>query len=101
MTVLGWIILIVGALIVGVGAQLLMRADGLPYRWAITSVATFIGAAVSSEWLFVNYAPEIEGIAVWAALLGGAVVGIVVDLIAQWYAHQQGPGIQGRGAPIG
>ncbi len=100
MTVLGWLILIVGALIVGMGAQLLMKTDVLPYRWVLTSVAAFIGALACSEWLFVDATPVIEGIAVWPALIGGLAVGIVVDLLAQWYAHQQGAGTQGHGAAL-
>lgn len=98
MTYLAWIILIVGALIVGVAAQWLFKAE-LPYRWVITSIGAFLGALAASEWLFAGWTPEIEGIAVWPAIVGGLVVGAVVDLVAQYYAGH-GHGTQGRGVAV-
>jgi uncharacterized membrane protein YeaQ/YmgE (transglycosylase-associated protein family) len=97
-TYLGWIILVVGALAVGAVAQWLFKAD-MPYRWVITAIATFVGAIAASEWLFADWTPEIEGIAVWPAIVGGLVVGVVVDFIAQYYAGQ-GHGTQGHGVAV-
>ncbi len=99
MTLLAWGYLIVGSLIVGVACQWLMKSD-MPYRWIVTSVATLAGAAASSEWLFSGTTPDVEGLAAWPAVIGGLVVGIVVDVAAQWFAGQQRHGTQGRGAAV-
>ncbi len=99
MTLLGWVILAVGSVLVAVVAQLLMRT-GFPYRWIVTAVATFVGALGTSEWLFAGTTPEIEGIAVVPAIVGGLVVGIIVDLVAQWYIRREIPGGQGHGSPV-
>ncbi len=99
MTPLGWAVLVVGAVIVGVVAQLI-RGSSLPYRWVITSIAALVGAAGASEWLFSTTTPEYEGFAIWPAIIGGLVVGIAVDLIMQWFASTlEAPG-QGHGAAI-
>ncbi len=99
MTLLAWIILVVGAVVVGAVAQWVMKAE-MPFRWAVTAIGAFIGALVSSEWLFAGTTPDVEGIAVWPALIGGLVVGVVVDLIAQWFARREAPGGQGHGAAV-
>lgn len=88
MTVLGWIIVVVASLIVGVVAQFLLKAESMPYRWALTAIATFIGAAVASELLFNGTTPELEGMALWPAIVGGLVVGIVVDLVVVYISRQ-------------
>lgn len=98
MTLLGWVIVIVASLVVGVIAQLVLKS-GMPYRWVLTSVATFIGAAVTSEALFQNATPELEGMALWPAIVGGLVVGLVVDLIAVYFARTS-TGDQGHGAAV-
>ncbi|HLO35854.1 MAG TPA: hypothetical protein VK194_07220 [Candidatus Deferrimicrobium sp.] len=92
MTILGWIIVVVASLIVGVVAQYVLKAESMPYRWALTAVATFIGAAVASEMLFNGTTPELEGMALWPAIIGGLVVGIVVDLVAVYFSRQSAGG---------
>lgn len=99
MTPLAWIVVVVGAVVLGLAAQLIMRSN-FPYRWIVTAVAALIGAVGTSEWLFNGTTPEYEGIAVWPALAGGLVVGVVVDLIVQWFAGQQATGGQGHGAAV-
>lgn len=88
MTYLGWAVLIVGALVVGAVAQWIMESD-LPFRWIATSIGAFVGAAAASEWLFQGTTPEYEGFAIVPAVVGGLVVGLVVDVIAQWYARSR------------
>lgn len=97
MTVLGWVILVVGGLVIGVAAQWLLKSDW-PYRWVITAIAAVAGAWVASEVLFTTWTPEIEGIVAWAAVVGGLVVGIVADLIAWYLSRQQAGDGQGHGA---
>jgi uncharacterized membrane protein YeaQ/YmgE (transglycosylase-associated protein family) len=96
-TVLGWAVLIVGGLVIGVAAQWLLKSDW-PYRWVITAIAAVIGAWISSEVIFTTWTPVFEGITVWPAVIGGLVVGIVVDLIAAYLFRQQAGGSQGQGA---
>lgn len=97
-SVIGWIIVIVGALVLGVAAQALVRTGDLPYRWVASSIAAFVGAVGASEWLFPNATPAFEGMAVWPAIVGALVVGAVVDLIAIWYSRSRAHGGQGHGA---
>lgn len=99
MTLLGWIVLVVGALVVGAVAQWVMQAD-MPFRWVATSIGAAIGAGLASEWLFAGTTPEFEGMAIIPAIVGGLVVGVVVDLAAQWYANRQVHGGQGHGAAV-
>ncbi len=83
MTLLGWGVLAVGALIVGAVCQWVRAIDALPFRWIVTAIAAFIGAFATSEWLFNSWTPDYEGFAIWPALIGGIVVGVAVDLVAQ------------------
>ncbi len=98
MTLLGWIVVAAGAVVVGVVAQLI---EGLrvPYQWVITGVAGFVGAVASSEWLYPNWTPAWEGIALWPALIGGLVVAVVVDLIERYLAGMSGSQPTGYGTP--
>ncbi len=100
MSVLGWIIVIVAALALGLAAQLLIKTETLPYRWVISSIGVFVGAVAASEWLFPTATPEIEGIAVWPAIIGGLIVGVVVDLLMVWYDRTRLHGGQGHGAAV-
>jgi uncharacterized membrane protein YeaQ/YmgE (transglycosylase-associated protein family) len=100
MTILGWLILVVGALVLGIAAQFLVRTLDLPYRWIVSSIAAFVGAVGASEWLFTTATPEYEGIALWPALAGGLIVGAVVDLLAIWYSRSREHGGMGHGAPV-
>lgn len=88
MTVLGWILIIGGALVVGLVAQLLEHL--FDWEWLVTGAAAFVGALAASEWLFPTWAPEWEGVAVWAALVGGLVVAIVVDLAERYFVSTSG-----------
>lgn len=100
MSVFGWIIVIVAALALGLVAQLLIKTEALPYRWVISAVGAFLGAIAGSEWLFPTATPEFEGIAVWPAIIGGLIVGVVVDLLMVWYDRTQLHGGQGHGAAV-
>jgi uncharacterized membrane protein YeaQ/YmgE (transglycosylase-associated protein family) len=99
-SVIGWIIVIVGALVLGVAAQALVRTMNLPYRWIVSSIAAFVGAVGASEFLFPSATPQFEGMAVWPAIVGALVVGAIVDLIAVWYARSREHGGQGHGAAV-
>ncbi len=89
-TFLGWTVLVVAAVVVALAAQYLLRTDALPFRWIISAIGAFIGAAAASEWLYSGTTPEYEGIALWPAVVGGLLVGGIVDLALQYYARMTG-----------
>jgi uncharacterized membrane protein YeaQ/YmgE (transglycosylase-associated protein family) len=83
----GWIALIVGALVFGVIVQLTTDAP-TGFEWIVDAIAAFLGALVASElvvaWRTVE--PVWDGLALVPAVLGGLVVGVVVDLAARFLA---------------
>lgn len=85
MGVLGAVLLIVGALVIGVAAQFIgdVRTN---YHWIIVTVAALVGGLFTSEFIvdWRTFEPVWEGLALVPALLGGLVVGIVVDVIARY-----------------
>lgn len=89
MTYLGWFILIVAAIVYAAVLNVLIRRD-VPYRWIVTAIATLVGAVVTSEFVYQGATPEVEGFGFWPAVIGGAVVGLVVDLLAQRAAPTSG-----------
>jgi uncharacterized membrane protein YeaQ/YmgE (transglycosylase-associated protein family) len=83
--VAGWILVVVGALIFGVAAQLLGETRTL-YEWLVDSVAFGIGAFVASEFIIAwrTFEPVYDGLAIVPALIGGLVVGIVVEILTRY-----------------
>jgi uncharacterized membrane protein YeaQ/YmgE (transglycosylase-associated protein family) len=77
----GWIILVVGALLFGVAAQLVGDVR-MGYEWVVDAVAAFVGALVASEFItaFQETGPVVDGLAIVPALIGGLVVGLVVEV---------------------
>jgi uncharacterized membrane protein YeaQ/YmgE (transglycosylase-associated protein family) len=75
----GWLILIVGALLLGVIAQLIGTAR-FGYEWIITAIAAFVGAFAASEFIvdWRAYQPVFDNLALIPALIGGVVVGVVI-----------------------
>jgi uncharacterized membrane protein YeaQ/YmgE (transglycosylase-associated protein family) len=74
----GWLLLIVGAAIFGIAAQLIGEtANG--YEWVVDGIAAGVGALVGSEFIVAWQAtgPVFDGLAIVPALVGGLVVGIV------------------------
>jgi uncharacterized membrane protein YeaQ/YmgE (transglycosylase-associated protein family) len=78
---LGWGVLIVGALVFGVAMQLIGETR-TGYEWLIDAIAAGIGALVASEFLtaFQSTGPVFDGLALVPALIGGLVLGVVVDV---------------------
>ena len=81
----GWIALIVGALVFGVIVQLTTDAP-TDFEWVVVAIAAAIGAVFASEivvaWRTVE--PVWDGLALVPALLGGLVVGVIVDLVSRF-----------------
>jgi uncharacterized membrane protein YeaQ/YmgE (transglycosylase-associated protein family) len=82
--VVGWIVAIVGALVFGVVAQAIGETR-TGYEWAIDAVAAFIGAIVASEFIIAwqSFGPMVDGLAIVPALIGGVVLGVVVEVVTR------------------
>jgi uncharacterized membrane protein YeaQ/YmgE (transglycosylase-associated protein family) len=80
----GWIALVVGALAFGVIAQFIGETR-TGYEWLVDAVAAFLGAIVASEfivgWRAID--PVFDGLAILPAVLGGLVVGVIVEVVTR------------------
>ena len=81
----GWVILIVGALAFGVIAQFVGEARA-GYDRLIDAIAAGIGALFASEFIVAwrTFEPTWDGLALLPALLGGIVVGLVVEVATRY-----------------
>ena len=81
----GWAILIVGSLIFGGVAQFVGETR-TGYEWLVDAIAAGVGALVASEFIVAWQAlgPVFDGLALGPALVGGLVVGIVVELATRY-----------------
>jgi uncharacterized membrane protein YeaQ/YmgE (transglycosylase-associated protein family) len=81
----GWLILIVGAVVLGIIAQLIGDAR-FGYEWVVSGVGAFVGAFVASEFIidWRSYQPVFDNLALIPALMGGVVVGIVVAVATRF-----------------
>lgn len=77
----GWILLIVGAVIFGAVAQVVGETR-TGYEWLVDAIAAGIGALVASEFFVAwqTFQPVWDGLALVPALIGGLVMGLVVEL---------------------
>src|SRR6476660_5456505 len=77
----GWAILIVGSLIFGGVAQFVGETR-TGYEWVVDAIAAGIGALVASEFIVAwqTAGPVWDGLALVPALIGGLVVGLVVEV---------------------
>ena len=82
----GWILLIVGALAFGVIVQLATEPS-TGFEWLVDAIAAGVGALFASEvviaWRAVE--PVWDGLALIPAILGGLVVGVIVDLATRFF----------------
>jgi uncharacterized membrane protein YeaQ/YmgE (transglycosylase-associated protein family) len=81
----GWILLIVGALVIGAVAQFVGETR-TGYEWLADSIAAGIGALVASEFIVAwrTFEPTWDGLALVPALIGGLVVGLVVEVTTRY-----------------
>jgi uncharacterized membrane protein YeaQ/YmgE (transglycosylase-associated protein family) len=80
----GAIVMIAFALVLGVAAQMYGEKH-TTYEWLITGIAAVAGAIVASEYLgtISAYGPQFDGLALVPALIGAAVVGVIVDYFSR------------------
>jgi uncharacterized membrane protein YeaQ/YmgE (transglycosylase-associated protein family) len=81
----GWIALIVGALVFGAAAQFVGETR-TGYEWLVDAFAAGIGALVASEFIvgWRTFEPTWDGLALVPALIGGLVVGLVVEVTTRY-----------------
>ena len=81
----GWFILVVGALVFGVAAQFIGETR-TGYEWLVDGIAAGIGALVASEFIvsWRTFEPVTDGLALVPALIGGLVVGVIVELATRY-----------------
>jgi uncharacterized membrane protein YeaQ/YmgE (transglycosylase-associated protein family) len=81
----GWALLIVGAVIFGVVAQFIGQTR-TGFEWLVAGIAFGIGALVASEFIVAwqAFEPVWDGLALAPALLGGLVLGIVVEVATRY-----------------
>jgi uncharacterized membrane protein YeaQ/YmgE (transglycosylase-associated protein family) len=81
----GVIVLVLGALVFGVVAQLFGETR-TGYEWLVDAIGAGIGALVASELIVAwrTTEPVFDGLALVPALIGGLVVGIVVELATRY-----------------
>ena len=77
----GWLVLLAGALLFGVIAQFIgdVRTG---YEWLFDFVAAALGAVIASEFVISlrTFEPVWDGLAIVPAIIGGLVLGMVVEL---------------------
>lgn len=81
----GGVILVVGALVFGVVAQIVGETR-TGYEWLVDGIAAAIGALFASEFITAwrAFDPVVDGLAIVPALLGGLAVGLVVEIATRY-----------------
>jgi len=81
----GWLVLLAGALLFGVLAQLIGETR-TGYEWLVDGIAAAVGALVASEFIISarTWEPVWDGLALVPALIGGIVVGVVIELATRY-----------------
>ena len=84
----GWILLIGASLVFGAIAQFIGETrTGL--EGVIDAVAFGVGALIGSEFIVAmqTYGPVWDGLALVPALVGGLIVGLIVELSTRYVTH--------------
>jgi uncharacterized membrane protein YeaQ/YmgE (transglycosylase-associated protein family) len=84
MTATAAILLVLGAAILGAVAQLIGRVE-VGYEWIFTAVAALVGGWFGSEAFgtLSAWGPVFEDLYILPALMGGVVLGGVVDIVVR------------------
>lgn len=80
----GFIVLLAGALVLGIIVQYVGQARS-GFDWLVTAVAAAVGSYVASEWLggASTWGPQLDGLYILPALIGAIVLGAVVEYAAR------------------
>ena len=81
----GWILLSVGAIVFGGVAQLIGETR-TGFEWLVVAIAAGVGALFASEFIVAwqTFQPVWDGLALVPALIGGLVVGVVVEMTTRY-----------------
>jgi uncharacterized membrane protein YeaQ/YmgE (transglycosylase-associated protein family) len=81
----GWVVLIAGALVFGAVAQIVGETR-TGFEWLVDAIAAGIGALFASEFIVAwrTFEPTWDGLALVPALIGGIVVGLVVEVATRY-----------------
>jgi hypothetical protein len=85
MTAWGALALVVGAIVIGIVAQLIGDAR-FRYEWVATAIGAFVAALVASEFVtaWATVEPVWEGVALWPAIIAGIIGGAVVAIVVRY-----------------
>jgi hypothetical protein len=83
--IVGWIVLVVGALLFGAIAQFVGEA-GTGFEWLGDAIGFGLGALIASEFVvaFRTFEPVFDGLALAPALIGGLVLGVIVEVATRY-----------------
>jgi uncharacterized membrane protein YeaQ/YmgE (transglycosylase-associated protein family) len=81
----GWLVLLAGAALFGIVAQFVGETR-TGYEWLVDGVAAALGAVIASEFIISlrTFEPVWDGLALVPALIGGLVVGLVVEVATRY-----------------
>lgn len=82
---LGWLALVVGALLFGVIAQFVGETR-TGFEWLVDGVGAGVGALAASEFFVAwrTFEPVWDGLALVPAVIGGLVVGLIVEVATRY-----------------
>ncbi len=79
----GYVILIAGAVVIGLVAQFgIRRLFG--YEWVLTAIGAGVGGFIASEYDLASlgkWGTEVSGLAIFPAILGALVVAAVIEIV--------------------
>jgi uncharacterized membrane protein YeaQ/YmgE (transglycosylase-associated protein family) len=97
MSALAAILLVVGALVIGAISQFIGEPR-IGFEWLFTAAGVLVGGWLGSEAFGTasTWGPEFEGLYILPALIGGVILGAVVDVIVRFatggtYTHEPRP----------
>lgn len=81
----GALVLVIGAVAFGIVAQFIGQTR-TGYEWLVDAIAAGLGALIASEFIvdWRAFEPVWEGLALVPALIGGLLVGILVEMVTRF-----------------
>lgn len=93
-----WIVLLVGAVVLGLIVQTLAQVMGVAkssYEWLVTAVGAAIGGWVGTAGLgpWSAWGPTLDGMYILPALFAAIIVGVISDLLFRMEIRTQQPAV--------
>lgn len=83
MDLVGVVVLVVGAAVLGLIGQFLISGARFSYEWIVTGIGAFIGGFAASEAFNPTGWADAGGLLIGPAFVGGVVAGVIVWLVAR------------------